>query len=381
MPGLLTLIGSGEVSAGMARVHRRLLALPGASDRLAFLDTPAGFELGAEAIAARFTEYFQQRFDLPLAVAVHHRADDPPQVVAAALQALAASSYILAGPGSPSYAARQWRESQVFRAVVDRWRAGAQLVFASSAAIAIGAHTLPVYEIYKVGQELHWVGGVDLLGPFGFNLAIVSHWDNAEGGTHDTRACFMGMERFERLRAMLPAQAVVLGIDEHTACTLDVQAGTAEVHGKGGVSILSGNRHVRHEHGQAFPLTDLHPQGSAAPARAPVAEAEPDTLSSAAAHLARGETADALRAAAQAIDPEVAALLHQAAGTLDAQPPCDENEARLLDLLVEVRLGLRSAKQWPLADQVRDRLSELGYELRDTPQGTTWEKRASSEGA
>jgi len=380
MPGLLTLIGSGEVSAGMARVHRRLLALPGASDRLAFLDTPAGFELGAEAIAARFTEYFQQRFDLPLAVAVHHRADDPPQVVAAALQVLAASSYILAGPGSPSYAARQWRESQVFRAVVDRWRAGAQLVFASSAAIAISAHALPVYEIYKVGQELHWVGGVDLLGPFGLNLAIVSHWDNAEGGTHDTRACFMGMERFQRLRAMLPAQAVVLGIDEHTACTLDLQAGTAEVHGKGGVSILSGDRHVRHEHGQAFPLTDLHPQG-AAPALAPVAAAESDALARAAAHLARGETADGLRAAAQVAAPEAAALLHQAAGALDAQPPCDENEARLLDLLIEVRLGLRSAKQWPLADQVRDRLSDLGYELRDTPQGTTWEKRASSEKA
>ena len=185
----------------------------------------------------------------------------------------------------------------------------------------------------------------------------------------------MGMERFERLRALLPAEAVVLGIDEHTACTIDLQAGTAEVDGKGGVSILSGDRHLRHEHGQSFPLTDLHPQGGAAPAHAPVAEAEFDALARAAALLARGETADALRAASQAIAPEAAALLHQAAGALDAQPPCDENEARLLDLLVEVRLGLRSAKQWPLADQVRDRLSELGYELRDTPQGTAWEKK------
>ena len=379
VPGLLTLIGSGEVSAGMVRVHRRLLAHPGAAARLAFLDTPAGFELGAEAIAARFVEYFQQRFDLPLAVAVHHRADDPPQAIAAALQVLAGSSYILAGPGSPSYAARQWRESQVFRAVVERWRAGAQLVFASSAAIAISAHTLPVYEIYKVGQDLHWVAGVDLLGPFGLNLAIVSHWDNAEGGTHDTRACFMGIERFERLRALLPAEAVVLGIDEHTACTIDLQAGTAEVHGKGGVSILSGDRHLRHEHGQAFPVTDLRPQGGGAPAITSFTEAESDTLARVAAHFAGGETADGLRAAAQSVAPEVAALLHQAAAALDDQPPCDENEARLLDLLIEVRLGLRRAKQWPLADQVRDRLSELGYELRDTPQGTTWEKRASSE--
>jgi hypothetical protein len=380
MPGLLTLIGSGEVSAGMARVHRRLLALPGASARLAFLDTPAGFELGAEAIAARFQEYFQQRFGLPLGVAVHRRADDPAQAIAAALQALAGSSYILAGPGSPSYAARQWRESLVFRTVIDRWRAGAQLVFASSAAIAISAHALPVYEIYKVGQELHWVAGVDLLSPFGFNLAIVSHWDNAEGGTHDTRACFMGLQRFERLRTLLPAETVVLGIDEHTACTIDLQAGTAEVQGKGGVSILSGDRHVRHEHGQTFVLAGLQPQGGGAPAVEASAAPEPDGLARAAAHLARGESADALRAAAQTAAPEEAALLHQVASALDAQPPCDENEARLLDLLVEVRLGLRSAKQWPLADQVRDRLSDLGYELRDTPQGTTWEKRAAPGG-
>ena len=380
MPGLLTLIGSGEVSAGMARVHRRLLALPGASARLAFLDTPAGFELGAEAIAARFQEYFQQRFGLPLGVAIHRRADDPAQAIGAALQALAGSSYILAGPGSPSYAARQWRESLVFRTVIDRWRAGAQLVFASSAAIAISAHALPVYEIYKVGQELHWVAGVDLLSPFGFNLAIVSHWDNAEGGTHDTRACFMGLQRFERLRTLLPAETVVLGIDEHTACTIDLQAGTAEVQGKGGVSILSGDRHVRHEHGQTFVLAGLQPQGGGAPAVEASAAPEPDGLARAAAHLARGESADALRAAAQTAAPEEAALLHQVASALDAQPPCDENEARLLDLLVEVRLGLRSAKQWPLADQVRDRLSDLGYELRDTPQGTTWEKRAAPGG-
>jgi hypothetical protein len=241
----------------------------------------------------------------------------------------------------------------------------------------LSRYLLPVYEIYKVGAPPHWLDGLDLLGPYGLSLAIVTHWDNAEGGTHDTRACFMGMERFERLRALLPAEAVVLGIDEHTACTIDLQAGTAEVDGKGGVSILSGDRHLRHEHGQSFPLTDLHPQGGAAPAHAPVAEAESDALARAADHLARGETANALRAASQAIAPEAAALLHQAAGALDDQPPCDENEARLLDLLVEVRLGLRSAKQWPLADQVRDRLSELGYELRDTPQGTVWESKAA----
>ncbi len=149
-----------------------------------------------------------------------------PESVAAALQAISDSNYILAGPGSPSYAVQHWRGSPVFEAVVERWQAGAQLVWASSAAIALSRYLLPVYEIYKVGAPLHWLDGLDLLGAYGLNLAIVTHWDNAEGGSHDTRACFMGLERFGRLRAMLPPEAITLGIDEHTACTFDLQSGT-----------------------------------------------------------------------------------------------------------------------------------------------------------
>lgn len=41
-------------------------------------------------------------------------------------------------------------------------------------------------------------------------------------------------------------------------------------------------------------------------------------------------------------------------------------------LLVEVRSALRQAKQWELADRIRDRLAELGVQLEDGPQGTTW---------
>lgn len=46
--------------------------------------------------------------------------------------------------------------------------------------------------------------------------------------------------------------------------------------------------------------------------------------------------------------------------------------APFIDLLVEVRLGLRQAKQWALADQVRDRLAGMGVVLEDTREATTW---------
>jgi cysteinyl-tRNA synthetase len=46
--------------------------------------------------------------------------------------------------------------------------------------------------------------------------------------------------------------------------------------------------------------------------------------------------------------------------------------APFIDLLVEIRRELRQAKQWALADRVRDRLAELGVALEDGKGGTTW---------
>jgi cysteinyl-tRNA synthetase len=43
-----------------------------------------------------------------------------------------------------------------------------------------------------------------------------------------------------------------------------------------------------------------------------------------------------------------------------------------VDLLVSLRGELRAAKQFALADRVRDGLLDLGVELRDGPDGTTW---------
>jgi cysteinyl-tRNA synthetase len=43
-----------------------------------------------------------------------------------------------------------------------------------------------------------------------------------------------------------------------------------------------------------------------------------------------------------------------------------------IELLVDLRSRLREAKQWALADEVRERLAVLGVTLEDTPQGTSW---------
>ncbi len=52
----------------------------------------------------------------------------------------------------------------------------------------------------------------------------------------------------------------------------------------------------------------------------------------------------------------------------------------LLRLLVETRAELRQAKQWALADRIRDRLGALGVVLEDKPSGTTWRIRPPEAG-
>jgi hypothetical protein len=393
MAGWVTLIGSGETAASMTEVHRTLLKALAETPQPVFLETPAGFERGLEAIRSRFLEYFGRSFGLPLATAPYCATSDGPQVIARSLSTIAKSNYILAGPGSPTYAVRQWEGSAVWAAVVERWLGGAQLVLASSAAIAISRHTLPVYEIYKVGQELHWTDGLDLLGRFGLELVIVSHWDNAEGGTHDTRACFMGLERFERLRQLLPPTAVVLGVDEHTACTLEPESGMARLRGRGGVTILRGAETIRYTTGTSFPLSDLiatqevrathgSPQHADRPAAAggfhppPGSQlTEPPTpLSRAAEAIAAGRLAEGLRAAAEAADPDLALLLHRAALAAEESASAQEPLEALVGLLLEARAGLRAARQWDLADRLRGEMNRLGIEVRDTPEGAAWEK-------
>ncbi len=56
--------------------------------------------------------------------------------------------------------------------------------------------------------------------------------------------------------------------------------------------------------------------------------------------------------------------------TATATPP--EQAAPFIELLIQTRADLRKAKQFALADQIRNQLGELGVTLEDTPQGTVW---------
>ena len=124
------------------------------------------------------------------------------------------------------------------RVLDDTLTLGGAVVFASAAALTLGRWTVPVYEIYKVGEDPHWLDGLDLLRHTGIDGLVIPHFNNAEGGNHDTRFCYLGARRLAVMRSLLPAAMTIIGVDEHTALTIDLDAALASVSGLGTVTII-----------------------------------------------------------------------------------------------------------------------------------------------
>ena len=63
--------------------------------------------------------------------------------------------------------------------------------------------------------------------------------------------------------------------------------------------------------------------------------------------------------------------------TFEGRPSTDDDltAAPFIDLLVSIRTELRAARQFALADQIREGLSEQGVTLEDGPQGTQWQRQ------
>jgi cysteinyl-tRNA synthetase len=53
----------------------------------------------------------------------------------------------------------------------------------------------------------------------------------------------------------------------------------------------------------------------------------------------------------------------------------DSKESELVELLIEIRSDAKKNKNYALADMIRDKLSEIGFQLVDTKSGTTFKKK------
>lgn len=58
-----------------------------------------------------------------------------------------------------------------------------------------------------------------------------------------------------------------------------------------------------------------------------------------------------------------------------AEAPLDAELQERINKLIEERTVARKEKNWQLADEIRNKLGELGIVLEDGPQGTTWKRK------
>ena len=262
LPRILTIMGSGETAPTMVSTHRKLTALLPKPVKAVLLDTPYGFQENAPELAVRAVEYFRNSVNIDINVAGlvrlqdTHIAADPVQVERG-LRALTDADYIFAGPGSPTYALRQWSGSTVANSIVNKLMNGGIVTFASAAALTLGKITVPVYEVYKVGQDVQRLDGLDILSAIGINAAVIPHYDNAEGANHDTRFCYLGETRLRMFENMLDEDTYVLGVDEHTGLIIDLDAENGTVVGNGTVTLRLREQSFVYETGSIIPLSIL----------------------------------------------------------------------------------------------------------------------------
>ena len=405
-------MGSGETAPTMVPVHADLMSrVESPPGKAVMLDTPYGFQENAAEISAKAIGYFRINVGHPLEVASLRDSETAePLAIERVHNQLRDATYIFAGPGSPSYALRQWRGSRIPELICDRLTGRGCITFASAAATSLGRLALPVYEIYKVGEKVHWLEGLDLLAGVGLDFAVIPHYDNGQGGTHDTRYCFMGERRLRLLEEQLPGGLAILGVAEHTAAIFDLDAGTLEVRGRGFVAVRRDGLEHRFEPGPPVELENLQsgagaamhrpdtadPGEQAGPGSPPVAaplledadeqrrifEEALDRLDSDAAVTALLELDE--RLAAWATDTLESDELDRGRSVLRgmvvrlgeiSQTGLSDPRRTVgpyVDLLLRLREEARRERRYADADMVRTTLTGLGVEVHDSPAGPAW---------
>ena len=336
--GRIAFLGSGETSLAGGRIFEALARLIAGPLHVSVLETPAGFELNASIVAARVGDFLKTRLQnykptIDLIPARKQGTEFSPNNIEI-LKPLLQSNIIFMGPGSPTYLARQLHGSLAWDIIRARHRLGATLIFSSAATISVGAWVLPVYEIYKVGEDVHTKEGLNFFSDFGMDLSFVPHWNNAEGGTDlDTSRCFVGIERFDQWVKLLPRDNILIGLDEHSGIIMDFEKGTCDVHGVSSVSVVKSSSMEIYPAGAKFSLNELGNFNLADP-------------------IGKG------------IRPEVWEMVLNASKTTDEEAPPDEAFK-----LLEQRKDARSRKDFAESDRLREEIAELGWIVQDSKEG------------
>jgi len=254
--GSIAIMGSGETSPSLVSVHRSFVKSLDNQVNAYLIDTPFGFQENADVLVEKLKLFFKKsvQIDINLASFRNQKIIDSVEYFEM-LEELKKSNFIFSGPGSPSYATKTWMDSQIQNLIFDHLKDGKYAVFSSAAASTLGEKAIPVYEIYKVGMDPYWEKGLNTLELFGLSCTVVPHFNNKEGGNHDTSCSYIGKNRLNQL--LESEYTNILGVDEHTALVVNGSKEVFTVEGLGNVTTITNTGETVFKGGQEYPLTDL----------------------------------------------------------------------------------------------------------------------------
>ena len=208
--GTFVLVGGGEWRGGCRELDRALLASSGATE-VVVLPTAAAFE-HPERVGERAAAYFDELGVTVRTLAVLHRpeADDP-----ATAAVVRKAKFVYLADGSPLHLRSVLKDSALFEALLAAYHGGAVLAASGAGATLLCDPMVdPRGGAYTVG-----LGVVANLAVFPYHGSAADHLR-------------------ERSIDLLPAGAVLVGIDEETALVKQGAAWT--VAGAGVVSVYAG---------------------------------------------------------------------------------------------------------------------------------------------
>lgn len=381
-------MGSGETSPTMVTPHQQILASLGKFDRLklTILDTPFGFQENANDLTEKLIDFFTQSVGAtPKAISLRNTLVSGA-ALGEAVNSIRESAWLFAGPGSPSYALKVWHELGV-SPHFDEVLVDGTVVLASAAALTAGSHTIPVYEMYKVGEEPHWLPGLNLIERHtGMPAALIPHYDNADGANHDTRFCYIGERRLRIMESLLPPEVFIIGVDEHTGIRFDLDELTAHVFGRGAMTIRHHGESWTVSAGESATFEEIISHTGST-----IVLGEPASLFKVDPHkveelLDAGKVSDAVDALLNLDeldrDTETRAAVHSLVtrlGHIAASPKVDIMSVvgPYVDALLQARQAARAGGRWDDADAIRDQLLEMKVTIQDTKDGSSWEIESS----
>jgi hypothetical protein len=372
----------------MVTPHQQILASMGKSERLklTILDTPFGFQENADDLTEKLIDFFTHSVGAtPKAISLRNTSVNGA-ALGEAVNAIRDSDWLFAGPGSPSYALKVWHELGV-SPHFDEVLVDGTVVLASAAALTAGSHTIPVYEMYKVGDEPHWLPGLNLIERHtGMPAAIIPHYDNADGANHDTRFCYIGERRLRVMESLLPSEVFIIGVDEHTGIRFDLDERTAHVFGRGTMTIRHHGESWKVASGESATFEEIisHTGSTIVLGEpAPLFKVDPHKVEEL---LDAGKVSDAVDALLNLDeldrDTETRAAVHSLVtrlGHIAASPKVDIMSVigPYVDALLQARQAARAGGRWDDADAIRDQLMEMKVTIQDTKDGSSWEIESS----